>query len=230
MRRGVPLLPHGITDCDVTIAIILCYASISFDSHRRLWFADQIRTVDWPNPMAPVHYPFDLRWAWFLLFSHVFTSFPKNKRWTSFYDNSFFWSPFSPIQVVLDSKWGDLYNETISKSILRLSFSSDLQRICAIWHLLPLIWSLSELEVYPRSIFGSRLPTKRTFGIQKTDILIWTVNESDLSSSFILHPTLSLHSAFEPMFLTTSLYGWVGLPRKNCLPPCLPVELLLKWS
>ena len=115
----------------------------------------------------------------FRCFLYGFASFPKNKNGTSFYDNSFIWSPFLPIQIALDSEWGDLCNETVSESSLWFSFSSDLQRICAIWHLLPLIWSLLDLEVYPGSIFGSRLPTKRNFGLQKTNILIWTVPESN---------------------------------------------------
>ena len=70
--------------------------------------------------------------------------------------------------------------------------------------------------------FGSRLPTKRTFGLQKTDILIWTLNESDSPSSFQPPYTclciVPLNQIFWPL---PFLDGLVFLGRTIFLLACL---------
>lgn len=117
-----------------------------------------LEVVDWGClPPDFKSWPHAMRFSLIRVFFPIFKVclFSQRKKGASLYDNFFIWSSFSPIQVMLDSEWIGICNETISESSLWLSFSSNLQRICAIWHLSPLIWILLDLEVYPGSIFGS---------------------------------------------------------------------------
>ena len=156
--------PYGIAICwyrwlAYHLAWSLCYMRMCLPLTLS---TNLIIRDDWSGLPSPFHLNLPLTSSDVIFFIKPFrpflkdfASFSKEQRETSFYDNFSIWSSFSPIQVALYSEWRDLWNETISKCSLRLSFSFDLQRICAIWHLLPLMWSLLDLEVYPRSIFGS---------------------------------------------------------------------------